>query len=165
MATMQPHRLRPPPQGTHLMGEAFKYMSPGAFDLASGKQFPMSSPDPSDTFNFLATHHADIMRSGEHRLCYAVLVDALGCAISGPAQERHGLRAEARDWIASDDESWPFSFCAICAYLHIEPSAIRNAVAKLDASGKRKSVHRPHMAGLGQHTVNEDIIRDKRGRP
>ena len=41
---------------------------------------------------------------------------------------REKLCAEAAAWIASDDESWPFSFVSVCWHLSLDPHVTRRAL-------------------------------------
>ena len=83
-------------------------------------------------------------QSPEQRLCWAVLEDALRCVSRPTARaglvERHTpqatsmaaavLAVETREWIASDDASWPFSFVRICDALDLSVSALRAGIAR-----------------------------------
>jgi len=67
--------------------------------------------------------------SGVHRLCRAVLADALllawGRGTVGRGPDRATARSEARAWLASDDVSWPFAFRAVCDHLGIDAQHLR----------------------------------------
>jgi hypothetical protein len=63
------------------------------------------------------------IRTGEERLAFAVLQDAIHCLnFTGK------LRDDALRWIWSNDVVWYFSFVNICDYFHIDPGAIRLAL-------------------------------------
>ena len=69
-------------------------------------------------------------RSGEHRLMVAILEDAVSIQVksySGGFVTSHDVR-EAREWLASRDRSWPFSFESICDVLGLDPSYIRRGI-------------------------------------
>ena len=74
---------------------------------------------------------------GERRLMRAVLKDALAVLFKYEAtQDRRGLRllAEAQHWLESDDADWPFSFVNVCDALGLEPSCVRERVARCRAA-------------------------------
>lgn len=80
---------------------------------------------------------------GEHRLYYAVLKDAVDCYYRGlghPSREQWRAHCEARDWFASPEEQYPFSFLAICSALRIEPGHFRRGLAQLTVAS-----HVPHL--------------------
>src|SRR6266481_181639 len=63
----------------------------------------------------------------ERALMRAVLVDAIRCVVGevSPFTQRDYLAAEARRWIRSRDEYWPYSFEHICAGLDLEAERLR----------------------------------------
>jgi len=74
---------------------------------------------------------------GERRLMRAVLKDALAVLFKYEAtQDRRGQRllAEAQHWLESDDADWPFSFVNVCDALGLEPSCVRERVARCRAA-------------------------------
>jgi hypothetical protein len=82
---------------------------------------------------------ADLMR--------AVLADALMCFQKGlivQGRRVQRLAGEARQWLFSDDDRWPFSFVAICAVLGLEPAYIRRGLQRWEqGQPKRKITRRP----------------------
>lgn len=74
----------------------------------------------------------DSEASGEKSLMLAVLEDGIRCfqqhRIDRTRHDQTKLGLEARDWIASDDEDWPFSFVNCCEALGIEPTALRRSL-------------------------------------
>ena len=65
---------------------------------------------------------------GEVALMRAVLTDALSCFQKHAfSQRRAGQRLyrEAKEWIFSDEQRWPFSFVNVCAALNLNPDYIR----------------------------------------
>ena len=73
---------------------------------------------------------------GERRLMRAVLKDALVVLFKYEAtQDRRGQRllAEAQHWLESDAD-WPFSFVNVCDALGLEPSCVRERVARCRAA-------------------------------
>jgi hypothetical protein len=75
-------------------------------------------------------------RSPEERLCMAVLVQALWEVRRYHPASREG--AEVRHWIASDDQSWPFAFCALCDVLGLDPAIVRARVGAEPSRGLRR---------------------------
>jgi hypothetical protein len=79
---------------------------------------------------------------GERRLMLAVLEDAIVVyqryALARDPEKRQEC-TEAREWIASRDTSWPFSFDNICNVLGIDPEYIRCGLRTHDVR-TRKSV-------------------------
>ena len=67
-------------------------------------------------------------RTPEQRLMAAVLEDAMR-ELSRPGGEWPGARtrrlAEIRDWFASDDVAWPFSFVNVCEALDLDVGRFR----------------------------------------
>jgi|ERR671922_174129 hypothetical protein len=69
----------------------------------------------------------------EHKLMFAVLLDAVECFQKysfnrGNSTTRHGNDPE--DWIFQDDHEWPFSFINICAAVGIDPQYLRNGLSR-----------------------------------
>ena len=78
---------------------------------------------------------------GERRLMRAVLKDALAVLFKYDAtQDRRGQRllAEAQIWLESDDTDWPFSFVNVCDALGLEPSCVRERVARYRAAQRAR---------------------------
>ena len=78
---------------------------------------------------------------GERRLMRAVLKDALAVLFKYDAtQDRRGQRllAEAQHWLESDDTDWPFSFVNVCDALGLEPSCVRERVARYRAAQRAR---------------------------
>lgn len=68
----------------------------------------------------------------EKRLMLAVFQDAIQTLRSSPRtykrsweKKREDPRADAEDWIASEDTDWIFSFVSVCENLGLEPAAVR----------------------------------------
>ena len=67
----------------------------------------------------------------ERRLMQAVLEDAVQCYRSlGRRTDRRSrmLFKETKDWLASDDISWPFSCVNVCHVLDIDVGRLRREV-------------------------------------
>jgi len=78
---------------------------------------------------------------GERRLMRAVLKDALAVLFKYEGtQDRRGQRllAETRHWLESDDADWPFSFVNVCDALGLEPSCVRERVARCRAAQRAR---------------------------
>lgn len=74
--------------------------------------------------------YAPVMRdTGIRALMTAVLEDALVhyCRRGFSRRERR-LRRESEEWIISRNQDFTFSFENICAYLYLDPDAVRTAL-------------------------------------
>jgi hypothetical protein len=80
---------------------------------------------------------------GERRLMLAVLEDAVivvqRYALARDPEKRQEC-LEAREWIASRDTSWPFSFDNICNVLGIDPEYIRGGLRARSVAGRKNSL-------------------------
>jgi hypothetical protein len=98
------------------------------------------APDLNPIFEdetLLPVQHADMhrgdRRNGEHRLLYAVLEDAVRCwqVYDGSTTARgQRLFGEAADWFASDDDSSPFTFVAICHLFSLDVDYVRDGLRR-----------------------------------
>jgi hypothetical protein len=101
--------------------------------------------------------------SGEHRLRWAVLIDAIEIYSGGRspglrvAPNRH--RERERGWFLSNDTSSPFSFVSICDALGLDPGYVRRVVFQPRADAR--SIRRK-LSGRG---VRDMRRRQFRGRP
>jgi hypothetical protein len=85
-----------------------------------------------------------IQSSGEYRLLWAILEDAIDCYFryaelpSVTAQEQF---REAEAWIESKEEEWLCSFNSICRHFQIDPSYLRKGLRQRLATqrGKRQT--------------------------
>lgn len=74
-----------------------------------------------------------IQMSGEYRLLWAVLEDAIDCyfryakASSAEGQE---LFREAAEWIESEEEEWLCSFKGICSAFRVDPEQLRRGLRR-----------------------------------
>lgn len=72
-----------------------------------------------------------IQASGEYRLLWAVLEDAIDCyfryAGQSSAHAQQQFR-EAEEWIESKEEEWLCSFIGICRAFQIEPDYLRRGL-------------------------------------
>lgn len=84
------------------------------------------SPFPADVDSWLGPESWRCVE-GERALMLAVLTDAIRC-LDGHGREGQLLKAEARCWLASRDQRWPFSFERICDVLDLDPETIRKRV-------------------------------------
>jgi len=67
---------------------------------------------------------------GVRDLMRAILLDAILClhAPSGPERQREQLARDARHWMVSTGQTWPFSFESICDVLGISASYLRTTL-------------------------------------
>jgi hypothetical protein len=90
---------------------------------------------------------ARIRMSGEHRLLWAVLEDAIDSYLryathsSAAMQE---LFREAAEWIESDEEEWLCSFISICRAFQIDPDYLRRGLRRCLQELREKQ----HVASL-----------------
>ncbi len=77
----------------------------------------------------------------ERALMRAVLVDAIRCLAGevSPLTERVRLASQARTWVRSQDEEWPFSFENVCAALDLQTARLRTLLLSPPAVLRRVS--------------------------
>jgi hypothetical protein len=98
----------------------------------------------------------DLRSEPEKRLMVAVLEEAMATLLNwhdSSSSAARQLAAEARQWIASDDRSSPFSFATICDVLGLDTTRVR---AVIDVRLERRQLyarHRRMQAGRGRHRV------------
>ena|SRR3990172_6529413 len=88
-------------------------------------------PDVLLPAQFFASMRKRVPREPEYRLIVAVLQDAIECFqkhLFARDQKMWQLHEDAREWIASDDRSWPYSFVSICEVLNLSPAYIRRGL-------------------------------------
>ena len=111
------------------------------------------------------TLQSDLRSEPEKRLMVAVLEEAMATLLNwtdSPSTAAQQLAAEARQWIASDDRSSPFSFATICDVLGLDPSRVRVVI---DGRLERRQMyarHRRMQAGRGRHRVRYATRRRRR---
>jgi hypothetical protein len=83
----------------------------------------------------------------EYMLLIAVLQDAIECfqKYRGASDENgRELFEDARDWIAADDRTWPFSFENVCGILNLHADYVRRGLwqwaENQDAARRRAKV-------------------------
>lgn len=83
------------------------------------------------------THHrlddcqANLYHEPEKMLMFAILVDAISCfdklsAAAGMARNRQWL--EARNWVCSNRQDWPFAYRNVCEVLGFDPDYLRRGL-------------------------------------
>ncbi len=71
----------------------------------------------------------------------AVLEQAVETVLGAAAAKGQDVAAD-REWFATDDHAWPFSFVAICEVLDFDAAAIRTKVlGAMPTVGRRKTHH------------------------
>ncbi|MGE0683865.1 MAG: hypothetical protein AB7P69_23555 [Candidatus Binatia bacterium] len=104
-------------------------LSPFLYDLgAATRTLPPAAVLPEQFYGSPVGAHAS---RGEVALMRAVLEDAIECfqkqsRKSGRRAQR--LAREAKEWLFTDDQQWPFSFLNICHVLDIDPGYIRRGL-------------------------------------
>ena len=72
-----------------------------------------------------------IQSSGEYRLLWAILEDAIDCYFryaDSPSVNAQEQFREAEEWIDSPEEEWPCSFNSICLHFQIHPDYFRRGL-------------------------------------
>jgi len=88
-------------------------------------------PDIMLPAQYFAVLRKSAPQGPEYLLVMAMLQDAVECvqkyrfAVDPNAIE---LYTDAYDWIASEDQQWPFSYENVCAILKIEPGYLRKGL-------------------------------------
>ena len=96
--------------------------------LASGFE-----PETILPSQLLDASHLGAARQPEKRLMLAVLEDAVGTfqKYAGATSRRsRRLHAEAEEWFADQDVTWPFAFRNICQALGLEPEWLRRGLER-----------------------------------
>jgi hypothetical protein len=82
-----------------------------------------------------------IQSSGEYRLLWAILEDAIDCyfryADMSTATAHEQFR-EAEEWIESNEEEWLCSFNSICRHFQIDPGYLRRGLRNRLATKRAK---------------------------
>lgn len=84
-------------------------------------------PDAVLPEQYAALHRASGV-TPERALMLAVVETAVAEMLSG----KGWVQADARDWFASDDTTWPYSFAAICEAFGWDAQAARAALKRLE---------------------------------
>lgn len=72
-----------------------------------------------------------IQSSGEYRLLWAILEDAIDCYfryVDMPTENAQEQFREAQAWIESSEEEWLCSFNSICRHFQIDPGYLRRGL-------------------------------------
>jgi hypothetical protein len=111
-------------------------------------------PDTILPVQFRSRFAGRAIMSGEHQLMLAVLTDAVECCQRFALAKSHAAQRqyeEAREWIASTDLEWPFSFENICNELGFDPGALRDALlADSNARGPQRPRIKPRVVALSR---------------
>lgn len=90
--------------------------------------WPFRPPTPG---RFDRSTHSMLACSGELRLAFAVLEDALSCLQGKPDPCKippRLFRWEVEHWVESRDRSFLFSFDNVCSMLGLDPDRVRRQV-------------------------------------
>jgi hypothetical protein len=74
-----------------------------------------------------------IQMSGEYRLLWAVLEDAIDCYFryaTQPGAQAQEMFREAAEWIESEEQEWLCSFIGICEAFGMNPYALRRGLQR-----------------------------------
>ena len=81
-----------------------------------------------------------LSRSAEHRpltrLAAGIFCQAANDLQKFRYERRYGgpqLYADAREWVASNDRAWPYSFLNLCDALHLTPQMVRTELLAEDS--------------------------------
>ncbi len=80
----------------------------------------------------------------EHRLCAAVLEEAVSCFqkyVFATAKEQRRLFLDAEQWLRNNDRRWPFSFLRVCEVLSLNPAYVREGLARWRKQNERARAH------------------------
>ncbi len=116
--SFQPGNKKARPRGTAL--------SPLLYDLRAA--LDTLAPAVMLPEQFYSSPISQHRERGEVALMRAVLADALLCFqkhVFSQRRARQRLYREAKEWIFSDEQRWPFSFVNVCAALNLNPDYIR----------------------------------------
>lgn len=102
--------------------------------------------------------------SPERRVLVEILVDAIDCARGCAPGALPGEEAEARRWLASDDQFDAYTFCGLCQELGLEPDAVRARVAAMPPDySASKAMHREYQTGGSVGRIDEaEVWKDPR---
>ena len=107
-------------------------ITPGGSHGASGRVMPRCATPAADGCT-LADDGYHVRGQGERALMRAVLVDAIECLTAdvrrSAARAQHAT--EARAWVATRDDQWPFSFDNICLALDLDAERIRRRLLQI----------------------------------
>jgi hypothetical protein len=98
--------------------------------VGEGRLFEPDVMLPAQYFTLL---HKRAPQGPEYRLVIAMLQDAVECFQKYRfAIDEHGrqLFEDAREWIASDDRAWPFSFENVCGILNLNAEYVRRGLTQ-----------------------------------
>ena len=90
----------------------------------------------SDANGWHTRHRLDDFQSNlyqepEKMLMFAILVDAISCFVKLPAAEgmaRNRQWLEARNWLCSNRQDWPFAYRNVCEVLGFDPDYLRRGL-------------------------------------
>jgi len=107
--------------------------------VGEGRLFQPDIMLPSQYFSVLRKTSP---QGPEYRLILAMLQDAVDCFQKyrfATDENGRALYEDAREWLASKDRKWPFSFENICGVLKLDVDYVRRG---LFGSGEREDDHR-----------------------
>jgi hypothetical protein len=99
-------------------------------------------------------------RTGEKRLMLAVLADAIHILLrdaAAPGRRRQQLFVEAESWLGSEDGTWPFSFVNVCEALGLNPSYVRQRLARCRTARREPSSHAAAGAAAGESSLDGSL--------
>lgn len=121
---------------------------------------------------FFDRFRGSALLEGERRLMLAVLEDAVACFQKNAGATRPRARRlfqEAEDWFLDPDDSWPFSFEAVCVVLGYDAGYVRSRLLawkdRLLAQGpeERARIGRVRLRAARRHKILP-VTRRRRGK-
>lgn len=132
------------------------------------KALAVFQPDILISAQYLATYRRKFHLNPEQVLMLAVLEDAIICFqdhVAATCKRKLLLHLEAEQWILDEDRSYLFSFENICDSLGLEPTYLRQGLARWKeaamAKGSRleKSVNRWQSKRVHSDINNDELMR------
>ena len=107
----------------------------------------------------------------EYGLVIAMLQDAIECVQKyrfATDENGRALFEDARDWVASDDRKWPFSFENVCGILNLNADYLRRGLSRVGRGAGRRGAQRQGGADQAPppaRYVDAPTLRTVRDRP
>ena len=108
------------------------------------KALAVFQPDILISAQYLATYRRKFHLNPEQVLMLAVLEDAIICFqdyVAATCKRKRLLHLEAEQWILDEDRSYLFSFENICDSLGLEPTYLRQGLARWKKAALAKGSH------------------------
>lgn len=102
--------------------------------------------------------------SPERRLAVAVLGEVVEDLRRGPGMtfDSQVTYRDAREYVLSDDTTWPYSFVPLCIALDLEPSRMREGLLAMAPGGREALGLRAAVVGMQRRVVASRIAKGRR---